>query len=276
MNPELSIIVVNYKERGFLRQFLRGIVRVNLKLTYEILVVDNGSNDGSAEMMRESFPHIRLLAFPKNRGLSVAVNAAVRATTGKYILYINNDIAVFEGVIEQLVQYIERHPAVGILAPKLLNPDRSIQISCYRFHRPIVPVLRRSPLGKLPWAQRILRRFLMLDWDHNAIQTVDWVLGAAMLIRRSAYEQVGGMDERFFAYFEDVDLCRQMWVHKWQVVYYAPAHLIHYHQRTSAASPGLVSVFKWHTRVHILSGVKYFLKYFRQPLPITDTIYEAS
>lgn len=264
---DLSIIIVNFNERGFLRQFLKGIERVSPKLRYEIIVVDNGSRDGSLAMMRDVFPHIRLISFPENRGLSVAFNQAAKATTGRYILYTNNDIALFPGVIESLVSYIDQHPSTGILAPKLLNPDGSIQTSCYRFPSPIVPILRRSPLGRLPAAQRLLSKYLMLDWNHDVTQTVDWILGAVMLIRRSALDQVGGMDERFFAYFEDVDLCRQMWQHGWEVVYYAPAKLIHYHQRTSAASPGLVSIFKWHTRIHIASGIKYFLKYRHVPEP---------
>lgn len=270
MTTDLTILIVNYKERGFLRQLLRGIERVRLGLRYEILVVDNGSCDGSAEMIQESFPKVRLIAFQENRGLAVAFNAAVRASHGTFILYMNNDIAVFEGVIEQLVRYMNDHPSVGIVAPKLLNPDRTVQTSCYRFQSPIVPILRRTPLGKLPAAQRLLKQYLMLGWNHDATQTVDWILGAVMLIRRSALEQVGGMDERFFAYYEDIDLCRQMWLKGWQVVYYAPAFLIHYHQRTSAASPGLVSIFKWHTRIHIQSGLKYFWKYYRKPLPVTS------
>ncbi len=264
---DLSIILVNINERGFLRQCLRGIERAHVKLDYEVLVVDNGSHDGSVEMLKENFPSIPLIASPTNEGLSVAFNKAVRATQGKYILYINYDIAIFEGVLEKLVHYIDANPKIGILAPKLLNPDKSVQTSCYRFQSPIIPVLRRTPLGKFPRAQRYLRQYLMLDWNHDTVNTVDWILGAAMLIRRTALEQVGGMDERFFLYYEDTDLCRQMWEHGWQVVYYAPAQLIHFHQRTSAASPGLVSIFKWHTRIHIMSGFKYFLKYYRQPLP---------
>lgn len=264
---DLSIIVVNFKEKGFLRQFLRGIKNANLKLHYEVIVVDNGSGDGSVEMIREFFPDIHCIPFSENRGLSVAFNAAVKVTTGKYVLYMNNDIAVFEGVIEQLVRHIEEHTTIGILAPKLLNPDRTVQTSCYRFQSPIVPILRRTPLGKLPSAQRFLKRYLMLDWDHDAVQPVDWILGAVMLIRRTALDQVGGMDERFFAYYEDMDLCRQMWHHGWQVVYFAPAVLVHYHQRTSAASPGLGTILNWHTRIHIKSGIKYFIKYFRKPIP---------
>lgn len=265
---DLSIVIVNFKEKGFLRQFLRGIERARIRLRYEILIVDNGSGDGSVEMVREFFPYATLIAFEKNRGLSVAFNTAVRIAKGRYLLYMNNDIAVFEGVIDDLVRYMESHPTIGILAPKLLNPDRSVQTSCYRFQSPIVPILRRTPLGKLPAAQRFLKRYLMLDWDHNAVQPVDWILGAVMLIRRTALEKIGGMDERFFAYYEDIDLCRQMWQHGWEVVYYAPAVLIHYHQRTSAASPGLGTILNWHTRIHIQSGIKYFMKYFRKPLPV--------
>ena len=264
---DLSIIIVNINERGFLKQFLKGIERAKLRCSYEIIVADNSSTDGSIEMMGECFPEIKLIKFPDNRGLSVAFNAAVKHARGEFILYMNNDIAVFDGVIEELVEYIRHHPKIGVLAPKLLNPDRSIQLSCYKFQTPIVPIFRRTLLGKLPKGKRVLRDYLMLDFDHNAIQTVDWILGAVMMLRRTALDEVGGMDERFFAYYEDADLCRQMWSHGWQVVYYAPVQLIHYHQRTSAANPGLSIIFNKFTRIHILSGLKYFLKYHRHPMP---------
>lgn len=264
---DLSIIIVNINERGFLKQFLKGIERAKIRCSYEIIVADNGSTDGSVEMMQEHFPGIKLITFPKNRGLSVAFNAAVKRARGEYILYMNNDIAVFEGVIDELLGYLQRNPKIGVLAPKLLNPDRSVQMSCYKFQSPMVPVLRRTPLGKLPAGKRILKEYLMLDFDHDAIQTVDWILGAVMMLRRTALNDVGGMDERYFAYYEDADLCRQMWAHGWQVVYYAPVQLIHYHQRTSAASPGLSIILNKFTRIHIRSGIKYFLKYKRQPLP---------
>lgn len=267
MIPDLSIIIVNYKEPGFLRQCLKGIRLVGPKLKYEAIVVDNASRDGSVNMVRENFPEVRLFAETRNRGLAHANNLGLQASTGRHILLLNPDIAVFEDSLETMVEYLDAHPDVGIIGPRLLNPDQSVQVSCYRFPTPLVPVLRRTPLGRLPVARPILRRYLMLDWRHDSTQPVDWVLGACMMIRRQAFADIGLMDERFFLYFEDVDWCRRCWQTGWKVVYLADATMVHYHQRMSAESPGLNGVFQKLTRIHIQSGLKYFRKYLNQPLP---------
>lgn len=266
---DLSIIIVNYRERGFLRQCLKGIRAAKINLSYEIIVVDNGSNDSSARMVRDNFPEVVLEALPQNRGLAVGNNRGIAKAQGRYLLFLNADIAMFPGVVERLAEFLDSHPDVGLVAPKLLNPDHTVQVSCYRFPSLFVPVLRRTPLGKLSTAKRVLRNYLMLDWDHNKTQTVDWVLGACMLVRRSDLEAIGLMDERFFIYFEDVDWCRRFWQSGKKIVYFADAWLMHYHQRMSAESPGLAGVFQRVTRIHIQSAIKYFLKYGRKPLPIT-------
>lgn len=271
MNLDLSIIIVNYKEPGFLRQCLKGLELVQPKVEYEIIVVDNASNDRSAEIVREQFPHVRLLPQEHNLGFAAGNNVALRVSRGRYVLLLNADIAVFEGSLEKMVVYLDTHPDVGIVAPKLLNPDQSVQASCYRFPAPIIPVLRRTPLGQLPFAKKTLRHYLMLDWDHNDDRPVDWVLGACMMVRRQAFENVGLLDERFFMYFEDTDWCRRFWAAGWKVVYLSSVVMVHYHRRLSAENPGLNGVFQRLTRIHIQSGFKYFRKYFGQP---TVTIHD--
>jgi GT2 family glycosyltransferase len=269
---DLSIIIVNYRERGFLRQCLKGIAAAKLALTYEIIVVDNGSNDGSAQMVRDFFPNAILETLPHNRGLAVGNNIGIRRSQGRDLLFLNADIAMFPGVLEKLVSFLDAHPDVGMVAPKLLNPDRSVQTSCYRFPSLLVPVLRRTPLGKLPIAKKLLRRYLMLDWDHKKNQSVEWVLGGCMLVRKSAIEKVGLMDERFFVYFEDTDWCRRFWAAGLKVIYFANAWLIHYHRRMSAESPGMAGIFQKVTRIHIQSALKYFRKYRHLPTPTITPI----
>jgi GT2 family glycosyltransferase len=264
---DLSIIIVNYREPGFLRQCLNGIQQAKLKLRYEVIVVDNASGDRSVSMVQDHFPMVTLLPQAKNLGFPVGNNIGLRASSGRYVLLLNPDIAVFTGVLEQLVAYLDKHPDVGIVAPKLLNPNQSIQASCYRFPTPMVPILRRTPLGRLPWAKKILRDYMLLDWDHNQDRPVEWVLGSCMMVRQEAFAQVGLMDERFFMYFEDVDWCRRFWQAGWKVVYLPTVAMVHYHQRMSAESPGLNGVFQKLTRIHIQSGFKYFRKYWRQPNP---------
>lgn len=270
MSIDVSIIIVNYKEPGFLRQCLRGIELAAPRLQYEVIVVDNDSRDESIRTVRDRFPDVHLIVQPKNRGLAVANNVGLRVAHGRYVLLLNPDIALFKGALEVMVDYLDRHHDVGVIGPKLLNPDGTVQLSCYRFQSPIVPILRRTPLGLLPRARPMLRSYLMLDWDHADTRPVDWVLGACMMVRRSAVDRIGLMDERYFMYFEDVDWCRRFWNAGWKVVYLAPTSIVHYHRRMSAESPGLNGVFQKLTRIHIQSGIKYFLKYRRQRLPLTS------
>src|SRR5437867_4390599 len=133
MNCDLSIIVVNFRERDFLRECLRGIREAGPRLAYEVIVVDSGSTDGSVEMVRESFGDLKLIALPTNRGLAVANNVGLRAAMGRYILFLNPDINMVHEVIDELARYLDDHPDVGVVAPQLLNPDGSVQVSCYSF-----------------------------------------------------------------------------------------------------------------------------------------------
>lgn len=259
---DLSIIILNYKSRGLLKQCLRGIMLQKLTASYEIIVVDNNSGDGTDEMMRSEFSHLTYIQAGANGGFAAGNNLGIRRSSGRYILVLNPDIAVLSNAIDRMARFLDDHPNVGLCAPKLLNPDGTVQTSCRKFPTVLTILLRRSPLGQLPWAKKKLRDFLLLDWDHAENRPVDWVLGACMMVRRSAMERVGLMDERFFLYFEDVDWCRRFWQSGYLVYYLgADAELVHYHQRLSALSPGLGGVFSYPTRVHITSGIRYFSKY---------------
>lgn len=265
---DLSIIIVNYKTKGLLKQCLKGLLAATITPSFEITVVDNDSKDGTGEMMRSEFPQVHFLQSPVNGGFAYGVNLGIRNSTGRYLLVLNADIAVLGNTIDQMYAYMQQHPEVGIAGPKLLNPDGTVQTSCRKFQTPSLILYRRSPLGKLPFARKKLRKFLMLDWDHDQNAPVDWILGACMMVNREAMQIVGLLDERFFLYFEDMDWCRRFWAAGYSVVYLgATAELVHYHGRQSAESPGLSGVFSYATRVHIRSALQYFLKYARSSLP---------
>lgn len=264
---DLSIVILNYKTRGFLKQCIRGLEKSRLPKASEIIVVDNASGDGTPEMMREDFPHHTFIASPRNGGHAAGVNLGIAESRGKLIVSLNTDIAVFDDSIERLLAFMDQRPNVGLAGPRLMNPDGSVQLSCFRFPSLFTPVLRRTPLGKLGWAKRQLRNFLMTDFDHRSSRPVDWVLGASMIVRRSALERVGTFDERFFLYFEDVDWCRRFWQAGYEVWYAADAEMVHYHKRESAENPGLKGMFSYPTRRHIESWLKYLRKYAGVPLP---------
>lgn len=262
---DLSIIILNYKTKGLLKQCLRGIADSHLGMQYEVIVVDNASGDGSVEMVQEGFPWAKVIAAPSNNGFSAGNNIGIRQATGSYIMMLNTDVAVFRGAVENMLAYMADHPKVGLAVPKLVNPDGTIQMSAMRFPTFFVPLWRRTPLGRLPVPKKILERYQMMDWDHQDNRPIGWALGACFLIRRAALEKVGLLDERFFLYVEDTDYCRRMWEHEWEVHYVATAEMVHFHQRLSAARPVLASLFSYPARVHMQSWMKYFSKYAGAP-----------
>lgn len=265
---KLSIVILNYKTRGLLKQCLRGLEQLSFPFDREIIVVDNNSGDGSIEMMEEFFPDVIRIASAKNVGFAAGMNQGLKRAKGDFFLLLNTDIIILDDSIPRMVAYMEEHRDIGMMGPKLSNPDRSPQYSCMRFPKFYTPALRRTFLGKSSWSEKKLREYLMMDWDHNSIRNVDWVLGGAMLIRREAAEKVGPMDDNFFLYLEDTDYCRRFWENGLRVVYFPDTHIVHYHKRESALSPGVKGLMSYITRLHIKSFIKYLWKYRKKQEPI--------
>ncbi|MEK7167741.1 MAG: glycosyltransferase family 2 protein [Patescibacteria group bacterium] len=257
---QISIIINNYKTRGLLKQCLNGIYKYPPKAEFEIIVVDNNSQDGTVEMIKARFPQVKLIDPGENLGHHKGNNLGIRNSTGKHILILNTDIAVLDDAIDQMHDFMEAHPQIAFLGPKLKNPDGSVQSSCMRFPTRFVPIYRRTFLGRLPFAKKEIDRYLMKDFDHGATRPVDWILGACVMVRREATEKVGLMDEELFMYFGDVAWCLKFWAAGYQVWYLADAEIVHYHKRESAQS-GLFSKVFW---IHIMDWLKYLKKYSKQ------------
>lgn len=261
---DLSIIIVNYKTRGLLKYCLKNILELNLPLNFEIIVVDNNSQDGSVEMIRSLYgsnPRVKLIESKKNLGYSAGNNLAIKEGNGKYLLIFNSDIKPLPGSIEKLFDFMERNPAVGLAGPKLINADGILQYSCFRFPKFLIPAYRRTPLGRLPFARKKIDWYMMKDWDHNETKPIDWLLGSALMVRKNALEKVGLFDERFYLYFTDVDLAKRFWLNNYQIYYVAQAKMIHLHRRESADKDWFKSLFNRATRIHIKEWLKYFWKY---------------
>ncbi len=268
MSMDVSIIIVNYKTRGMVKQGLKSLRRAGVRLNYEVFVVDNASNDGLPELVRAEFPEVRLIALQKNVGFAAGNNAAIKKAKGKYVFVLNPDALVNPGAIEAMFSYMEAHPEIGVLGPKLAHPDGSRQESAHRFPTPWIPVYRRTPLGTLPSAKEEMDRYAMRDVAFAAPTDVDWIEGAAMFVRRAAIDEVGLFDERFFVYFEDADWCRRFWLKGWRVVYHPGIEIIHYHRRESADTLWFLAPFtNTVARIHIMSAIKYFAKWKGQAPP---------
>lgn len=236
---DLSVIVVSWNVRDLLRRCLQSILAAGdggaPARTVEILVVDNASADGSAAMVQAEFPTVRLIANDRNRGFTAANNQGLAASQGRYLLLLNPDAELMDGALAEMVGCMEAHPEAGVLGPQLLYPDGSVQSSRRRFPT-LATALVESTVVQEWWRDnRVLRRYYMLDTPPapGEPQPVDWLVGACLLVRRAAYEQVGGLDEGFFMYSEELDWCRRIKGAGWQVLYLPTARVIHHEGKSS-------------------------------------------
>ncbi len=263
----LSIIILNYKTSGLVKNCLKAIKDLNLSYDYEVIVVDNNSQDDSVQCLKENYFDIKLIESEKNLGFSGGNNLGIKEAQGRYILILNPDILVLSKAIDKMITFLEEHSHAGIIGPKLINPNGTLQYSCSRWPDWRLPFYRRTFLSKTKKAQKWSDDYLMKDWDHQSNQKVDWFYGACLMARKDAIKEVGLLDERYFMYMEDLDWCRRFWEKGWQVWYLANAEVIHYHKRESAVGTGFKGIFKKSGRVHLQSWLKYYLKYRGKRLP---------
>ncbi|MFH1353889.1 MAG: glycosyltransferase family 2 protein [bacterium] len=263
----VSAIIVNYNTGPVTKACVESLLKQKLPFPLEIIVVDNASSDESVSFLRSDFPEIAVIANRKNLGLAAGVNTAIAKATGDYYLVLNPDVVVLPGAITDMVEYMEKHKKAGMAGGKLLSPNGRLQYSCFRFYTPLTVLQRRTWLGKTKAGRVGVARFLMKDYDHKSPREVDWLMGSCLLLRAEAVQEVGGMDERFFLYFEDVDWCRRMWEAGWRVVYLPTANFSHYYQRSSQQGGAASLVTNRVVREHIKSAIKYFWKYRGKLLP---------
>jgi len=268
MNPLVSIVIVNYATPRLVTACIKGLFTHMPRCPLQVIVVDNASPKDDVEIIKNEFPYLFLVENKKNRGFAAGVNAGLRHAEGEYILILNPDIVFRGGEIDALVEWMNAHPMVAIAGPRLLNPDHSRQMSCRRFLSVWQMMWSRRVAGKnSSYAKKISDILLMTDFNGEKDKKVDWLLGAALMVRQSTLAKIGGMDERFFLYFEDVDWCRRAHTMGFEVWYTPVASLIHLHAEESAQLPW----WKWFlypsARHHIASGIRYAWKWRKIPLP---------
>jgi len=221
---DVSVIIVNWNTCDLLRECLRSVYDSMGELVFEVLVVDNASTDGSVEMVRSSFPQVRLLANAKNVGFARGNNQALALSRGHYALLLNSDALLLDGATQALVDLADAKPQAGIVGAQLLNVDGSFQASYTPFPNLWREFLILSGVGRMVYGRRYPSRG---PEEEKGPQMVDYVEGACMLVRRAAVEKVGGLDEGYFMYAEDVDWCYAMQKRGWQVWYQPAAKVIH-------------------------------------------------
>jgi N-acetylglucosaminyl-diphospho-decaprenol L-rhamnosyltransferase len=249
---EVSISIVNYYQKELLERCLSTIESLKLPITWQIIIVDNNSLDGSSDMVAEKFPWVRLISLKKNISYAGGHNTSFAQTDSPIFIILNPDVIVQPGSLEMLIQVLEKNTNAAIVGPCLLNPDGSCQFSARRFYTWQTVICRRLPI---PGRTKINNDHLMKNCNLNKMQTVDWVLGAAMCIRRSAIKTETLFDTRYKLYFEDVDLCYFIQKEGWDVVYCPQSKMIHNHQRDSAKR-----VFSSPALKHFVSWIKFYRK----------------
>jgi N-acetylglucosaminyl-diphospho-decaprenol L-rhamnosyltransferase len=233
---DLSVVIVSWNVRPLLERCLASLVECldPPALQCEITVVDNASTDGSLEAVRRRFPQVHLIAQDTNLGFTGANNIGIAGSRGRHILLLNPDTQVLGAPLARMVAYLDARPDIGALGPRLLFPDGSIQPSRRRFPNLATAFLESTVLQEWFPRNRVLRRYYVQDRRDDEEQDVDWIVGACMLIRRQAWEQVGPLDEGFFMYSEELDWCRRLKTAGWRVVYVPWVSVIHYEGQSSS------------------------------------------
>lgn len=226
VRTELAVVVVNYNAGDFLTRCVASVFDGAGGLSLDVLVIDNASRDRSVRRAVEEHPRMRLIENPDNRGLSAAWNQGAAATDAPWILFLNPDAEIWAGDLEAFVKVGEAHPDVALLGPMVRNADGSIYESGRTFPS-VGQAVGHAFLGPLAPGNRFTRTYTNAGWDRRSEREVDWVSGACMLIRRSAFEQAGGFDEGFWLYGEELDLTTRLRDAGWNVLYTPELEIIH-------------------------------------------------
>ena len=230
---DVSLIIVNWNTRDILSGCLQSIYEQANNLDFEVIVIDNASTDGSAEMIKKEFPQIVLIENSHNRGFAAANNQGIAITKGRYVLLLNSDTMVLDNATTKTVKFADGYPEAAVVGCKVLNPDRTLQPTCFMFPSILNMLLSATYLYKLFPRSKFFGRERMTWWDRNDVREVDVVTGCFMLVRRKAIEQVGLMDERFFVYGEETDWCYRFKKVGWKVMFTPDAQIVHYGGQSS-------------------------------------------
>ena len=227
MTCDLSIIIVSWNVADLLRDCLRSIDAGRGELDLEVIVVDSASTDDSVAMVKREFPWVNLMACDENVGFPRGNNLGLEQANGRYILLLNPDTVVLDDALSKMMTTMQENPEVGVLGCQLLNSDGTVQSSRRRFPT-ITTAFFESTWLETVAPKNVLERYYAQDLPDDAVNDVDWVMGACMLVPHPVVDTVGGMDEAYFMYSEELDWCRRIKDSGWRVVYYPEAKIIHY------------------------------------------------
>ena len=248
---KLSIIIPAWNAKAFLKDCVESLERSEIN-DKEIIIIDNGSTDESIEEIEENYPNVKFIRNKTNLGVSPAWNQGIRIASGEYILLLDADTVILQKALEELADYMDRHPEVGLSGAMLRYPNGDLQYSALRF-----PTLKQKMARLFPdygWSKKILDEGEYRNWTYDQYKEVDYLLGACHFVRRKALDQVGLLDERIYYGPHDCDYCLRMYQAGWKVVYNPKAIIIHRHNRLGRKK---IKMFLWHFKCLAI----YFLKH---------------
>ncbi len=233
---DLSIIIVSYNTRDMLKACLVSVYGETRGIEFEVIVVDNASTDGSVEMVRFDFPQARIIANTRNAGFAGGNNQGMAASHGDFFLLLNPDTVILDKAITKTLAFIRERKDIGVAGCRVWDADGSPQYTTFMYPRLVNMLLSATGLASVFRKNRFFGRAQMHWWDHNDTREVEVVAGCFMLVRRVVYEQLGGMDERFFMYAEETDWCLRMSRAGWKIVFYHEAEIVHLIGQSGAAA----------------------------------------
>ncbi len=254
---EVSIVLVNYRNVRLTTDCIRSIQNTGAKISYEIIVVDNHSEDGSLDILKSQFPHLTIVDSGRNGGFAYGNNVGVRLASGKYLLLLNNDTEVKPGMIDALYRYAESNPKVGMLGCRALDRngmELPVAHSYENLKRILLQTYVKPVLERIGLQRRLVRMAEEKSDSRTEFQAAQWIAGSAMFIQRDLYNQLGGLDENFFMYMEDEDLCRRVNAAGYQVGIIPIVGYIHYCGGSTIQSYFL-------TKEYIKSRLIFFMRY---------------
>jgi len=250
--PDLTVSIVSLNTCDLLQDCLASLYRNTGPLAVEVIVVDNHSDDATRPMLEAEFPQVHLIQLERNEGYTRPMNLGLRSGQGRYLMQLNPDTLVQPGMLEQLVAFMEAHPKAGICTPKVLNRDGTLQKQCRRSAaRPWDVITYFSGLSRLFPHSRLFGRYLMTYLDENETSLVEAVSGSCMLIRRAVLEEIGYLDEGYFAYQEDADFCFRAREAGWEIYYVPAASVIHYGGKGGSGFQPYQGIVQWHRSYYL-------------------------
>jgi len=257
---DLSVVIVSYNVASFLDQTLTTLQESMRELQgeVEVYVVDNASSDESVDMVKRKYPWVRLIESGSNLGFAGANNLALEKVTGRYVLLLNPDTVLQQDTLRTMVDFLDAHPETGAAGCKVINPDGSLQLACRRgFPTPGVAFFKMIGLSGLFPKSKTFGAYNLTYLDPDALTEVDAISGSFMMLRKEVLDRIGYLDDDFFMYGEDLDLCYRIKEAGWKIHYVPATEIIHFKGESTKTVPTLKSVRDFYTAMHIFVGKHY-------------------